>query len=76
MYYRGVGYVLTGKVMYYRGSGASTCKILQKQRLCVTGGPVLYILSVLYNRGDRLFSLGFTKYFSIKGKGKKDNILD
>lgn len=71
MYYRGVGYVLTGKVMYYRGSGASTCKILQKQRLCVTGGG-----SVLYNRGDRLFSLGFTKYFSIKGKGKKDNILD
>lgn len=24
--------------------------------------------SVLYNRRDRLFSLGFTKYFTIKGE--------
>lgn len=45
MYYRGVGYVLTGKVLYYRGSGASTCKILQKQRLCVTGGGGQYYIT-------------------------------
>lgn len=45
MYYRGVGYVLTGKVLYYRGSGASACKILQKQRLCVTGGEGQYYIT-------------------------------
>lgn len=38
VYYRRQGYVLTGKVLYYRGLEASTCNILQNRSLCVTRG--------------------------------------